>query len=268
MGTMRGVYLNNILTFKDTNMSPPAGTSPWEAFPMQAIEDPGTAVWLYDDFLEVRTAANLLWQVVKGTGGSVTLSSSLAGGWVSIPTAASQNDYQCFFSQAASFTVQSNLLLAFEAMVQVTEANTNNSSWFVGFTSTTTTGFLQNTGAPASSYSGAVIWKAKGAMAVKAQTSNGSTQNASSTLATAVSGTTLIVGGVINPNDNTTALFTPYVSTVASNLRSNVIVGSTINLTIASLANMYFGFGVRAGSASAETILVDYAQVAAGRYYQ
>jgi hypothetical protein len=41
-----------------------------------------------------------------------------------------------------------------------------------------------------------------------------------------------------------------------------------MNLTIASLASMYFGFGVRAGSGSAETLMVDYAQCSQGRYYQ
>jgi hypothetical protein len=71
----------------------------------------------------------------------------------------------------------------------------------------------------------------------------------------------------VNSNDGTTAVVTYYVSTVASNLRSYVGSG-TLNLTIASLSNMYFGFGVRAGSSSAETILVDYAQAAQGRYYQ
>lgn len=270
MGVTQGSYANNVITFRDTLMSPPLGTSPWQAFPLQAVEDPGTGFTVYDDFVANLTqATNGLWLVTKGTGGSITLSSTLAGGWISIPTAASASDYQVLSTQQKSFTLQSNLDAAFEVMLQLTEAATNASSWYAGFTSTVTTGFLQNSGAPASSFSGVVIWKATGAMAVKCMTSNGSTQSSSGTLATAVSGTTLIVGATINHNDNVTALVTPYICTVASNVRTLVGVGPTQNLTLASLANMYFSFGVRAGSGgSAETLLVDYAQAAIGRYYQ
>jgi hypothetical protein len=271
MGQTRGIYSNSVLTFKDTLMSPAVGTSPWENIPLQTFEDPGTGFTVYDDFQANYTqATNGLWLVTKGTGGSIALNSSApsAGGWMSIPTAASNNDYQILTTQQPIFTAQSNLDLCFEAMLQVTEANTNTSSWFVGFTSTKTTGFLQNSGAPPTSYSGVVIWKATGAMAVKCQTSNSTTQSSSSTLATAVSGTTLIVGASINHNDNTTAIVTPYICTVASNVRTLVTVGATQNLTLASLSNMYFAFGVRTASGNAETLQVDYVQASQGRYYQ
>jgi hypothetical protein len=271
MGLSRGEYNNNVLTFYDSVMSAPRSSSPWETFPMQSIEDPGTGLSVYDDFTyNNSTTTNLLWQIVKGTGGSITLSSSLSCGWINIPTAASSNDYQCFFTQEPTFQIPAvaGQLSAWEVYINVTEANTNNSSWFAGFTSTTTTGFLANTGLPPASYSGAVIYKTKGALAVNAQTSNAATQHTSSSaITTAVSGTSLILGMSINSNDGVTAIVTYWVSTVASNLRSYVGNG-TLNLTIASLANMYFGFGVRAGSTSAETLTVDYAQAASGRYYQ
>jgi hypothetical protein len=271
MGQTQGTYATNTLLFRDTIMSPPVGSTPWGNFPELAILcDPGAGFEVYDDFLQLSDqATNGLWLVTKGTGGSIGLSSSLAGGWVSIPTAASANDYQVFSTQQKSFNLASGLDSCFEAMIQVTEAATNASSWYVGFTSTVTSGFLQNSGAPASSFSGVVLWKATGAMAVKCMTSNGSTQSSSGTLATAVSGTTLIVGAYVNHNDNTTAIVTPYICTVAANARTLVGVGPTQNLTLASLANMYFSFGVRAGSGgTAETLLVDYVQAAQGRYYQ
>jgi hypothetical protein len=270
MGQTQGSYVNNVLTLRDTLMSPPLGTSPFQNFPLQTIDDPGTGFTVADHFITNATqSTNGLWLVTKGTGGSITLSSSLSDGWISIPTAASASDYQVLSTQQKSFTLQTNIDAAFEVMLQVTEAATNASSWYAGFTSTVTTGFLQNSGAPPTSFSGAVIWKATGAMAVKSMTSNGSTQASSSTLATAVSGTTLIVGGYISHNDNTTAIFTPYIGSVASNLRTSVAVGPAQNLTLASLANMYFSFGVRAGSGgTAETLLVDYAKAVQGQYYQ
>jgi hypothetical protein len=273
MGFMRGVYLNNVMTFKDSIMSPAQGTTPWEGYPALAVEnDPGTGFTVFDDFISLSNqATNGLWLVTKGTGGSIALQSSApsVGGWIAIPTAASaSNDYQVFSTQQKVFNFFTGLDGCFEAMVQLTEANTNTASWYVGLTSTVTTGFLQNSGAPASSYSGVVFWKANGALVIKCQTSNGSTQHSSPTLATATSGTTFIVGATINHNDNTTAKVTPYVCKVASNVRTLVTVGATLDLPLASLAAMYFSFGVRTGSTSAETLLVDYVQASQGRYYQ
>jgi hypothetical protein len=270
MGYTRGEYVNNILTFYDSVMSAPRGTTPWEQFPMQTIEDPGTGYVLYDDFYQNNTTKTTdTWQVVKGTGGSITLSSSLSGGWINIPTAASNHDYQAFFTQQPVFKIPavSGYLLAWEAYVNVTEANTNTSSWWAGLTSVTTTGFISNTGTIPASFSGAVIYKTEGGLTVNAATSNATTQNKALTVTSAVSGTSLIVGMSINSNDGVTAIVTYYVSTVASNVRTFVASG-TLNLTIASLANMYFGFGVNTASTNAETLTLDYVQAAMGRYYQ
>ena len=269
MPNMRGEYVGNVLTFYDVVLSPPRGTSPWERFPMQAIEDPGAGFCIYDDFfVNNSTKTSDQWQVVKGTGGSLALANKI-GGWLNMPTAAAAaNDYQCFFTQQPIFGVVANGFMAFEACVNVTEAATNKASWFVGLTSTTTTGFLQNTGVPASSYSGAVLYKTQGTLNLNAQTSNGSTQTTTaSPITTVTSGTSYIVGGTVDANDNTTAIFTYYVSTIASNVRSLVASG-TLNLTIASLSAMYFGFGVRTATTSAETLTLDWAQCAMGRYNQ
>lgn len=272
MGYARGIYPFNILTFKDTIMSPPQGTSPFEGFFTQALEDPATGFQVSDHFAGNSTqSTNGMWLATKGTGASITLNSSglVGNGWISIPTAASGNDYQILSTQQPIFTLQTTTDLVFEVALNISEAATNASSWFAGFTSTITTGFLQNTGAPPTTYSGAVIWKATGALAIKCQTSNSTTQSSSATLATEVSGQTYFVGCMINHNDGITALVTPYLSTVVSNVRTFISSGPTQNLTIASLAKMYFAFGVRAGSGgSAETLQVDYAKAACGYFNQ
>jgi hypothetical protein len=272
MGYARGYYNNNILFFKDTVLSPAVGASPFETLFTQSYDDPGSGFLVSDHFYQLQNqATNGLWLVTKGTGGSIALSSNAGQtscGWIKIPTAASASDYVTFSTQQPIFTLQANIPLAFEVSFNLTEAATNAASWYAGFTSTVTSGFLSS-GVPASSYSGAVVYKTTGALAIKAQTANATTKVTSTTLASEVSGTTLIIGGAINPNDNTTALFTPYISTVAANLRTLVAVGATMNLTIASLSNMYFAFGIAAGAGgSAETMYVDYAQAAQGMYYQ
>jgi len=252
------------LNYRDTVWSAqPRGASPWERLSSVMFANPANGVVLYDDFqVNNSVATNALWQIVKGTGGSITLAGPAGknnNGWISIPTAASSNDYQCFFTQGAQYVLSQGDPIAFELYINLTEANTNASSWFCGLTSTTATGFLQNSGAPAASYSGAVFWKATGAMAVKFQTSNGATQNSTGTLATAVSGQSYILGMYLDPNDGVTAKATYYLSTVVNNT-IQLLAQGTQNLTIASLAAMYLGFGVRAGSGSAETILCDYVQ--------
>lgn len=272
MGYARGYYPNNVLVYKDSVNSPALGTSPFETLFTQAYDDPSSGFIIGDHFYQLQNqATNGLWLVTKGTGGTMALSSTTnkqSCGWISIATAASASDYVTYSTQQPVFSLQSNIPLAFEVGFNLTEASTNAASWYAGFTSTVTSGFLSS-GAPPASYSGAVVYKTTGALLIKAQTANATTKVTSGTLASSVSGTTLFIGGALSPNDNVTALFTPYISTVAANVRTLVAVGATMNLTMASLANMYFAFGVAAGSGgTAETIFVDYAQAAQGMFYQ
>ena len=263
------------LNYRDTVWSKqPRGSSPWERFSGTLTSNPANATYLYDDFFCNNASKTLdIWQAIKGTGGSLALTGpggTTKNGWLALPTAASSNDYYCLFTQAAQYVLAAGSPILFEAYINVTEANTNKSSWFVGFTDTTTTGFLQNTGAPAASFSGAIFWKAQGAMALNFMTSNGATQNStSSAIATVVSGQSYILGAYIDPNDGVTGICTWFASTVSGSPKTITVLGqSTLNLTLASLNPMYFGFGVRAGSSSAETLTLDYAQAAMGRYYQ
>ena len=242
-------------------------TSPWERYSGNLLVDPVNATYIYDDFFCNNTTKTTdLWQVVKGTGAALALtgpSSTTKNGWLAIPTAASSNDYQTLWTQAASYVLAAGVPCVFEAYVNVTEANTNKASWFVGFSDTTTTGLLQNTGAPAASFSGAIFWKAQGAMALNFMTSNGATQT-SGTAQTIVSGTSYILGAYLDPNDGTTAKVTYWISSVSSTAIT-FVYSATLNLTLASLNPMYFGYGNRAGSGSAETMNLDYVQAYGGR---
>jgi hypothetical protein len=275
VGQTQGNYSSsNVLRFHDTIMSPANGAGPWDGYPLLAQEcDPGTGTSVFDDFtnVPVTTALTGNWKYIKGTGGTVILSTTLSNGWINLPTAASANDYISLFSQQAFFAPSVLNDAAFEVMLNVTEASTNASAWWCGLTSVTTTGGLvAATGAPPASYSGAIFWKPPGALAVNFQTSNATVRSPTATTAitTAVSGTTLILGATINHNNGVTCLVTPYVSTVVANVRTPVVQGPTQNLVLASLANMLFGFGIVSGATLAETLTVDYALATCGRYYQ
>ena len=256
-------------------MSPAPGAGPWDGYPLLCHEsDPGMGTMIKDDFTNISdTTTTSTWQLVKGTGGTVAISTTLVNGWIQIPTAASSNDYQSFFTQHAYFAPSTLNDAAFEVCLNVTEASTNASSWWCGFNSATTTGGLTAaTGAPLTSYSGVIFWKPTGALAVNSQCSNATTRTpsgAGTAITTAVSGTTLILGATLNHNDGVNVLVTPYVSKVVSNVRTPVVQGPSQNLALASLANMYFGFGIVAGSGgTAETFTADYAIATCGRYYQ
>ncbi len=262
----------NQIAYRSTMYSKqPRGSSPWERFSQAIVNVPMNATYLYDDFEDNNTTKTTdIWQIVKGTGQAITLAgpgSSNANGWMSIPTAASSaNDYQTLWTNTAQYSLSAACPIAFEVYVNVTEANTNKASWFAGLSSTTTTGFLQNSGAPASSYSGAMFWKATGALSLSFQTSNATTQNSATGLATVVSGQSYILGCFLDPNDGVTALANYYVATVSGSPKSvTVLASGTQNLAFASIAAMYFGFGIKCGSASAETLMIDYAQVESSR---
>lgn len=265
--SMRAEYTNQNLTFYDDVLSPPRGTFVAEQFPVLAgLNDMGTAFELKDDFFDLSTGATGRWQVVKGTGGSVALTASVLGGMVDIPTAASASDYQTFATQKAWFALAANKPIAFEASFLLTEAATNAASWFFGLTSTTTSGFISTAGATPSSYSGAMFWKATGGLTLSFETANATTKNTIASLQTVVSGTQYVVGCILNPNDGTTAKVTPYVGKIAAGVRSGLTIGTTQNLTIASLAKMFFQFGVMCGSGgTAETLTVDWVRILAAR---
>jgi hypothetical protein len=250
------------LIYRDAALSRPVGTTPWENLSPLVLADRGAFLMAEDDFAFNSTGN---YTATKGTGGSLTQTATL-GGWASIPTAASANDYQVLSPPGATFSLKAGTPIVFEAAVNVTEAATNKASWFVGLTSVLTTGFLANTGLPPASYSGAVFYKAQSTMLLKAQTSNGSTQKTSATLATVVSAQTYLLGMYIDPKDGVTAQVTIYVSTISgSPAARSFVTSTTLSLPVASLAAMNFAFGVRAGSSSAETVTVDFFRIVQAR---
>jgi hypothetical protein len=263
---------NRQMIMRDVKLSPPKGTSVWELFnALLPIQDTGVGLSVTDDFTKLDTVASTgQWLATKGTGGTIALGTK-GGGWINIPTAASLNDYQALSTQQPVFALANYTPIVFECAVNVTEANTNTSSWWCGLTSVLTTGFISNAGIPPASYSGFVFYKTEGTLNLFVQSSNGSTQTPASAanvaVTTVVSGQTYLLGAFLDPNDGVTGIVRWFISTVVSNVRQFVATG-TVNLTLASLANMYFGFGVKTASANAETLMLDWAKCIGARYYQ
>ena len=206
---------------------------------------------LYDDFFNLDTVR---WSSVDdGTTGTNT-ANGVAGGEVSIVSAAADNDYHVMKSTAQVFKFAANKPLWFEARISCTEANTSAANWIVGLSSVTTTGFLADNGAgPASSFDGAVIYKVDGTMSIKFMSSAATVQT-SQTLSTFTSAVVYQVGFHFDPNDGTTGIVKPWVYNETTGVKTD---GTPQNITLSGLNVMNAIYGIKAGSASAETLKID-----------
>ncbi len=226
---------------------------------------------VYDHFTKLDTAAtNGLWLSTNDGGtGTLALNNSLAGGWINVPSAGADNDYQLLSTQvpifklAAAVGPKPGTSIFFKARFKLTEANTSAANFVFGLSSVLTTGFLaaDGGGVPAS-FSGAVIYKKDGTQKLYSAASNGSTQTKDGELLDFTSGSVYTIDIVIDVNDSTTCrcLFWVQDETAGVYKQPKELgrgIGE-IQIPVASLAAMYPVFGVKAGSASAETLNVDY----------
>jgi hypothetical protein len=235
---------------------------------------------VFDDFFKLDTAAtNGLWLSTNdGATGTLALSSSLAGGWISVPSAAADNDYQQMSTQQPVFKLAAasggtpGTSVLYEARFKLTEANTSAANFVFGLSSVLTTGFLASDGGgvPAS-FSGAVLYKVDGTMSIKAASSNGSTQTKDKVICAFTSGNVYTVSITIDVADSTTAIAKFWVldetgiGSAGAAIYQPDRLGQNVGIhrvAVASLAQMYPIFGVKAGSSSAETLSVDYVYAA------
>lgn len=226
-----------------------------------AVINPQTMYEWFQDFLTA-DAPNDITSTDDGATGTNTLNGA-AGGTYSVVTAAADNDYHLMSSKAKSIALVASKPAWFEARIQCTEANTNAANWIVGLSDTLTTGNLANDGAgPATTQDAIAFFKVDGTMYIQFLTSNGTAQTINSTLVAFTSGVWYRVGFHFDPNDGTTALITPFVYNETTGVRT---VGSVHRLTLASMGPCYAIFGAKAGSSSAETLIVDYVRAVAKR---
>lgn len=208
--------------------------------------DPTVEFGLLDDFLEITT----WWNAVNdGATGTNTLNAT-HGGTYSIVTAGADNDYHFIVGDAKYITLAANKSLVFEARVKLTEAATNASNIIVGVSSDIASTALGADGAgPPASYSGALFFKVDGGSVWQAETSNGSTQTTATSAAAFTSGANTDLKIQVDPGDDTTAVVSFFVNGTRVAMQ---------NLALASLAAMAPIVGVKAGGASAETLIVDF----------
>lgn len=219
---------------------------------------------VFDDFnyvLNATTSSTLTWGSVDDGGTGTNAFQDASGGVYNVVTAAADNDYHAMVTQHETFKVTAGKKLWLEARVKVAEATTNESTWWVGVTDTTTTGGMQaNALGPLASYDGALFWKTpETALTLNFETSNAGTQNTLSAAWTTVTDTWTKVAFLWDGVDKVW----PYA---AVNGSETWVPGTPQSLSASGMEEMHVVFGVKAGpTAAAETLQIDYILVAQER---
>lgn len=215
---------------------------------------------IFDDFDTLTIGSGLRWQNVNdGATGTIALDAT-GGTFVSIPTAAALSDYQLIATQVPLVVLSRNKSVRFECRFKVTEANTNASVLAFGLSSTVSSGFMQaTTSGPPATFTGAVFYKVSGGLSLGFRTSVGTANTDNPTFATLVSGTVYTLGLDVNLNDATTARVVPDING-KQGLTSASIAQRSIEQTFTYTGGspLYAFAVVKAGSASAETLSLDY----------
>ncbi len=215
---------------------------------------------LYDDFFTYDTAKWPTDTNDGATGAVGALQTAGSGcGVLSLATAAAIDDYH-MISGVKAIEFLANRPVICEIRFKITESSANSSHWCFGITDTLTGGWLTNgTGAPLGSYHGAMFWKPAGASTIKFETANAATKNANANVGTFVSGSFLTLGFAFDPGNGTTGWVQPLINGVGVDATLRPIPRSPVAL--AGLAPAALAFCVKASTAAAETMLVDYCGV-------
>jgi len=176
-----------------------------------------------------------------------------ANGILSIASGATDNNESYVSSKAELALFQADKKAIFEARVKLTEANVNDANIIIGLSDTVAADSLLDDGAgPMASFDGAVFFKVDGGTVWQARTSNAATPASDTSAGAFTSGAWHTLRIVFDPGAGTTGTVKFYV---------NGVLGASLSITLAGLAEMHILLGVKAGDANAETLLVDYARL-------
>lgn len=133
--------------------------------------------FIFDDFYYYTSATTGWTSLTTGSGATVAAGASGIGGTLVVTTGGTSNNEAAFATTNKPYKFADAAPLVFEALIQYSEANTNTAGMLVGFSSVmNTTGMLADTTLlPASSFSGAIIYKTTGKTVWTFRTSVGST---------------------------------------------------------------------------------------------
>ena len=257
-GKRLGLARDGSLVGSGSRLSGATPPALWKEAPSPNDVDPSTFCVFFDDFY---SADYHTYTSNDDAGTGTNAFQDAANGIYNVVTAAADNDYHAMSSANESWLFAQGKELWLEARFKLAEANTNESTWWIGLTDTLTTGGMQaNAAGPLASYDGALIWKTpETALTVNFETSNAGTQNTDAAFATTISDTWVRAGFYFDgdPASSGTGTITPYFHNGTS-----WTVGTAQDIVLSGLAEMHLVYGVKAGpTGGAETLQMDYIKV-------
>jgi hypothetical protein len=261
-----GVYREqggNILRFKRTALMGVPECLLWGNAPvLQCLADISYGYLFQDDLLHPATSAVsdvLAWTAANDGGTGTPVFQDTAGGVFNVVTAASDNDYAAYHHPYEMFNLAAGKKLWFEARFKLAYGASTEAAFWMGLTDTLTTGgFQADAAGPLADYDGALIWKDEDGTTLNFETSNATSQNTTSGMATFISDTWTRVGFYFD-GTATTSIITPYYE-VTGVAGAAMIAGTAQNLTLASMTASELVFGVKS-KGTAETLQMDYIRV-------
>lgn len=213
-----------------------------------------------EDFLQYNSTFN--WAMAE-QGTAVDAITDAHGGVLSLASAGGANEEGMLSTIAESWLFQAAKRASFEARFSCTEATTDDAAFIFGLSDTVAADTIVDGGLTlATSFDGAVIFKAYNTMTLWGQTSNATVQSTAVEVCPFTSAVNYRIGFDFDPNDGVTGKVTFWAFNETTGLR---YITAAQNLTISGLAEMHAFFGVKNVAAVAETILVDYIEVLAER---
>ena len=221
----------------------------------------------FEDFDEY--VADDRWQLVADVGGVQEVIDAV-GGQLSIKCDGDDNDEAYIFTKHQLHLFAANKPLLLMASIKFTEAATDDANILVGLMdAAAANALLDDGGGPAASYDGAVFYKVDGGTKWSVESSNAGDQVTDDTEESAGGGSFETLAILVTPLNSASAEVTYWIDRNGGvdlhQVRANGANPRTpsIKQTIAlsGLEEMNVIFGVKAGGANEETLLVDYVSV-------
>ncbi|HSG68904.1 MAG TPA: hypothetical protein VLA12_00740 [Planctomycetaceae bacterium] len=211
----------------------------------------------FEDFQEFVTGD--LWTVTASNSGGVTIGDA-AGGIATVDpsgTTIADNDETYLHTTKELFLLAAEKPLDFAARIKFAEAATNAANVAVGLMDAVAANSIQDNGAgPDGTFDGAVIYKVDGGTVWRFKTSNATTATDSISTTTAGGSSYQTLEIRIRHQDAANCSLVPLVDGVQLKTSGGVLIEH--KLAYSGLAEMAVVLGLKSGSTTAESLLVDY----------
>ncbi len=189
----RATGIGNNLVFRDNNYSSTKGGSVWDRCPQLAALDPGTAFQFYDEYISAVDTV-VIWGKKCDAAAHTSAVIDSVGGLIKIEPGATDNDEIYMYQKTTNWKFASGKPFWIEAKLMFIEDpdSTYAANIVFGVVDTTVTGgniLLDNGAGPQASYDGAVFYKVDKGTTWNVETSNGTTQETTASIANRTSGT-------------------------------------------------------------------------------